>query len=108
MATVDDPHNTNAGMEDDLYKEVDADPDLGANFRDVHNTDGYHFISTIAKVLQTLSVGAVDATNYAVHAMKNRPTSTCKFAKPCNHVLPSYDPSFFDIYGHGNILRASH
>ena len=87
-----------------------ADPEPGSDFHlsDVNESDGDHFMSTIVNVLQTIGVGADDATNYAVHAMKGRSMSACEFAKTCNPVLPPYHPSIFEIYGHGNILRASH
>ena len=88
---IDDVDYDPPGMDDtaDFYKEVDADPDLGANVGDVHDSDGDHFMNTVASILQTLGVNAVDATNYAVHAMKDRPISACEFARPCNPVLPS-------------------
>ena len=30
------------------------------------------------------------------------------FPTPCDPALPSYDPSFFEVYGQGNLVRAAH
>ena len=41
--------------------------------------------------------------------MPCKPMTTCDgLGKYCNPVLSSYSPSFFEVYGHGNLIRAAH
>ena len=58
-------------------------------------------MTPIMDVLQTLGVSAGDANAYAVKAMKDQPIKATVFGS-------MYNPTFFELYGHGSILQASH
>ena len=86
-----------ADMDDttEFYKEVDWDEE---ELEDAE--DGDAMISMV-DVLQTLGISAGDATAYAVKAIKSRKTQPSSFG-------PAYKPTFFELYGHGTIVEASH
>ena len=79
----------------EFYKEVDWDEEELADAE-----DGDAMISMV-DVLQTLGISAGDATAYAVKVIKSRTTQPSSFG-------PKYQPTFFELYGHGNIVEASH
>ena len=56
---------------------------------------------SMVDVLQTLGISAGDATAYAVKVIKGRATQPSSFG-------PKYQPTFFELYGHGTIVKASH
>ena len=71
--------------------------------------DGDHSMNTIVDLLQTVGVNAADAVQYAVSMIKCKPTTTCDgMGYVCNALLHSYSPSFFEVYGHGNLVKAAH
>ena len=97
-----------AGMDDthDFYRDVDADHEEHGLHVDWHgddlvDPDNDHMMTPILDVLQTLGVSVGDATAYAVQALKDRPVQTTSLDSVCN-------PTFFELYGHGTIVQASH
>ena len=57
-------------------------------------------MSTLINVLQTNGVAVGDAVEYAVRAVKNRSVAPISFG--------DYQPTLFELYGHGTIINASH
>ena len=94
----------------EFYKEVNADPELGVEWDGgmLEDTDGDHPMNPIMDILQSLGVSAADAANQSVKFIKCSSVSACDFGRPCNPVLRTYDPSFFEVYGHGSLVRAAH
>ena len=82
----------------DFYKEVDADAELGVEWDGgmLDDVDGNHPMNPIMDVLQSLGVSAADAANHSAKFIKCSSASACDFGRPCNPILPSYDPSFFE------------
>ena len=58
-------------------------------------------MATLINVLQTNGVGVGDAAEYAVRIMKNRHVSPITIGQ-------LYNPTMFEVYGHGTIVNASH
>ena len=90
----------------DFYKEVDADHEehyfkVDWHGEDLVDSDEDHMMTPIMDVLQTLGVTAGDASAYAVKALKDNPIKATSFG-------PKYNPTFFELYGHGTIVQASH
>ena len=95
----------------DFFLEVDNDPDLGVAWDgpELIDHDGDHSMNVIVDLLQSVGVTAADAVQYAVNTVKCKPVTTCDgMSDYCSPVLSSYSPSFFEIYGHGNLIRAAH
>ena len=92
MNSVDDTH--------DFYKEVDDALEVDWNGPEVEENDGDHVMASLVDVLQTIGVSAADAVAYSVRAVKNRQSIT-GFGTP-------YNPTVFEMYGHGSIINASH
>ena len=69
---------------------------------ELHDPDNDHVMSSMIDVLQTVGVSVGDATAYATMVIKDRaPISAVQAGQ-------QYDPTFFDLYGKGNLVRASH
>jgi len=68
---------------------------------DLHDPDQDHIMSTMMDVLQTCGVSASDSANYCAKVIKDKPVKASQYG---DH----YKPTFFDIYGQGNIVQASH
>jgi hypothetical protein len=58
-------------------------------------------MSTMMDVLQTCGVSAADSANYCARVIKDKPMKATQFG---DH----YKPTFFEVYGQGNIVQASH
>ena len=91
----------------DLYQEVNDDLDNaieveydGPDLENSYEAED-HIMSPMMDVLQTLGVSAADSANYCVQAIKDRPRRTVQYGEP-------YKPTFFEVYGQGNIVQASH
>ena len=81
---------------------INDDIDLGWNGADLNDPDDAHLMVYMVNILQTLGVSTGDAVAYAVKAAKDRvPISAVSTGK-------SYNPTFFEVYGHGTIVQASH
>ena len=115
MELVDDQHDDHAedhielNMADvpdstNFFEEVDADVELGGgvdwNVEDLAVEED-HVMSPMMDVLQCLGVSAGDSANYCAQVLKNSPKKTTQFG-------PAYNPTFFEMYGQGNIVKASH
>ena len=94
---VDDTYNFHEEVNQELDNglEVEWDGEL------LHDPDGDHMMSTLINVLQTNGVSIGDAVEYAVHVMKSRPVRPVSMGK-------TYNPTLFEVYGHGTIVDASH
>ena len=69
---------------------------------ELHDPDNDHVMSSMIDVLQTVGVSVGDATAYATMVIKDRaPISAVQAGQ-------QYDPTFFELYGKGNLVRASH
>ena len=98
MHVPDDTH--------DFYREVDADHEehgLHVDWRgdDLMDSDNDHVMTSMMDVLQTLGVSAGEANAYAVQALKDKSLRATTFGD-------AYQPTFFELYGHGTIVQASH
>ena len=96
----------------EFYKEVDDDADrLDVDWtgEELQDSTGDHVMSPLMDVLQTLGLSPGEAAAYAVRAVRS---CSAKSAIPddhvCNPTLPSYSPTFFEVYGQGNLVKASH
>ena len=58
-------------------------------------------LSSLVDVLQTLGVPAADAVAYSVAAVKDHAPSMTTFGT-------TYNPTFVEVYGQGNIVKESH
>ena len=58
-------------------------------------------MNSLMDVLQTLGVDPVDATGFCKRIIKDVPVSPLIPG-------PDYNPTFFEFYGQGNIVKASH
>ena len=93
----DDTHNFHETVDADIEDVLDVDwtgPDLA-------DDDHTMSMSSLVDVLQTLGVTAVDAVAYSVSVVKDRPLLKTQ-------VGTSYNPTFFEMYGQGNVVNASH
>lgn len=90
-------------MEDtyDFYQEVDRAQEVDWQGEDLMEYDGDHLMTPLVDVLQTLGVSAADATMYAVQVIKNQPKRPTQFGS-------EYQPTFFELYGHGTLVKTSH
>ena len=86
-----------------FHEEVDEDQDLEVEWEGdaLHDGDGDHIMSLLVNVLQTNGVSASDAVGFAVNVIKDR------IIMPVT-ATSAYNPTFFEMYGHGNIVKASH
>ena len=98
-------HEPNIVIEDtsNFHEEVDADQDLEVEWEGdgLHDGDGDHIMSMLVNVLQTNGVSATEAVAFAVNVIKDRTIMPVTASN-------GYNPTFFEMYGHGNIVKASH
>ena len=88
-----------------FHEEVDEaladDLEVDFNGEDVEDPNDT-IMSPMMDVLQTLGVDAVDAVDYCKRVIKDLPVvPLCVIGKP-------YQPTFFEFYGQGNLVKASH
>ena len=60
-----------------------------------------HVMSPTMDILQCLGVDVVDSANYCSKVIRDVPVCATRFGE-------TYNPTFFEVYGQGNILRAPH
>lgn len=89
-----------------ISRQVDQDVEdpLDVDWQDAElvDPDNDQMMSSLVDVLQTLGVSVGDATAYALNVVKDRiPISAI-------HNGASYNPTFFEIYGQGNLVKAAH
>ena len=94
---VDDTYNFHEEIDEDLTNNLEVDWDEG----ELRDSDGDHVMATIVNVLQTNGVSIGDAVEYGLRMVKNRLDSPINMGKP-------YNPTVFEVYGHGTIVDASH
>lgn len=94
---VDDTFNFHEEVDEELGDQLEVDWDGDQ----LHDGDGDHIMATLMNVLQTNGVSVGDAAEYAVHIMKNSKVSPVALGE-------SYNPTMFEVYGHGTIVDASH
>ena len=94
---VDDTFNFHEEIDEDLGNNIEVDWDE----EELRDSDGDHVMSTMINVLQTNGVSLGDAVEYVVRMMKKRIISPINMGKP-------YNPTLFEVYGHGTIVEASH
>ena len=98
-------HEPDIVIEDtsNFHEEVDADQDLEVEWEGdgLHDGDGDHIMSMLVNVLQTNGVSATEAVAFAVNVIKDRTIMPVTASN-------GYNPTFFEMYGHGNIVKASH
>ena len=94
---VDDTYNFHEEIDEDLTNNLEVDWDEG----ELRDSDGDHVMATIVNVLQTNGVSIGDAVEYGLRMVKNRLVSPINMGKP-------YNPTVFEVYGHGTIVDASH
>ena len=95
---VDDTYNFHEEVDADLGADIDVDWDGG----DLHDPSNDHMMASLIDVLQSVGVSVGDAVSYAVTVVKDRvPISVVS----TEH---SYNPTFFEVYGQGHIMKASH
>ena len=102
----DEPNDVEIGDTFNFHEEVDQalgdDLEVDWDGAELHDTSNDHLMSSLVDVLQTSGVPVAEAVAYAVRIVKDIPPSTS-----LAHVK-SYNPTFFEVYGHGNIMKASH
>ena len=89
---VDDTHN--------FYQEVDEALEVEWDGPDITDLEDEHMMTSMVDVLQTLGVSPGDATMFAVGAVKNTPKQPSMYG--------TYQPTMFELYGHGTLVNASH
>ena len=97
-----EPRMADVGDTTDFHDVVNDD-DLVMEWTgpDLVDGDGDHMMSSLISVLQTNGVSVGDAVNFAVNVIKSRPPTPVSFGAP-------YNPTFFELYGHGSLVNASH
>ena len=87
----------------DFYHVVDEEfgDNLDVEWEGPDLMDDDHTMSSLMDVLQTVGVPLADASAFTVSMIKNRPIMPTQFGQP-------YSPTFFEMYGQGNLVRASH
>ena len=91
---MQDTSNFHEEVNDDIGRVDYEGPDLHDHMED-------HIMSTMMDVLQTCGVSAADSANYCAKVIKDKPMKASQFG---DH----YKPTFFEVYGQGNIVQASH
>ena len=95
---VDDTYNFHEEVDADLGADIDVDWAGG----DLHDPSNDHMMASLVDVLQSVGVPVGDAVSYAVTVVKDRvPISVVS----TEH---SYNATFFEVYGQGSIMKASH
>ena len=97
----DDPIEFEMPDSTNFFEEVDADFDVDWTGDDLDDGADDHVMSPMMDVLQCLGVSAADSANYCAQVIKDSPKRITQFGSP-------YNPTFFEVYGQGNIVRASH
>ena len=103
-APVLEPVNETDATEDtsNFYEEVNDD--IGRveyEGPDLNDPENDHIMSSMMDVLQTCGLSAADSANYCAHVIKDKPSRSSQDGD-------MYNPSFFEVYGQGNIVQASH
>lgn len=75
--------------------EVDWDAD------DLAHEGEDHMMSPMMDVLQCVSVSAADSANFCAQVLRESP-------KQPTQLGPAYNLTFMEVYGQGNIVKASH
>ena len=87
-----------------FFEEVDADLenalDVDWDGEDLVDGNDDHVMSPMMDVLQCLGVSAANSANYCAQVIKNSPKGPTQFG-------PKYNPTFVEVYGQGNIIKAS-
>jgi hypothetical protein len=102
---IDDFHMAEMPDSTNFFEVVNADPELGAgvdwDVEDLADGGEDHVMSPMMDVLQCLGVSAGDSANFCANVLRESPMRPTQYG-------PDYNPTFFEVYGQGNIVRASH
>ena len=86
---------------EEVNQDIDDQLEVDWQGDDLRDGDGEHMMATLANVLQTNGIAVGDAVAYAVNVVKNRSPSLVALGE-------AYRPTFFEFYGHGTTVDASH
>ena len=100
-----EPDDSNVDNTFDFHHVVDDDIGdyMGVEWNgdELHDPSDSHMLSSLVDALQTLGVPAADVVAYSVAAVKDHAPSMTTFGT-------TYNPTFVEVYGQGNIVKASH
>ena len=110
MELIDDqPHDNEDHIEIDVedttnfFEEVNAEPPIDVDWsgEDLIDHDEDHVMSPIMDVLQCLGVSAADSANFCAQVIRDSPKKPMQFGAV-------YNPTLVEMYGQGNVVKASH
>ena len=102
----DDPIELDLPDTTNFYEDVNDDAandslDVDWDGEDLVDNSEDHVMSPLMDLLQCLGASASGSANYCAKVIKNSPKRITQFGN-------AYNPTFFEMYGQGNIVQASH
>ena len=76
--------------------------DVDSGEEELQDSSNDHMMPSLVDVFQMSGVPVADAVAYALKAVTDLPPSTTIPIGAC------YNPTLFDVYGQGHIIKASH